>query len=179
MSRRNLDVRSLLLGTPGRQRMRVLQSLLGVPALLLMQCVILADRISGHSTLVPACIYSGLTLLGCGVFYGLLRSGLSDRLSAEAWLSRPQMLYAMLCVGWGYALAGPTRTALLLLMPLILRFGVFALNEQAVRGLSWSGTFIIGVAIAVRAQIWHVCASGYIRKRLNSLRPWNVSSTWQ
>ncbi|MBQ0932784.1 GGDEF domain-containing protein [Ideonella alba] len=139
-----------LLGPPGRRRMRVQQTLLGMPALLLMQILLLVEhRVSG-AALGELGWYAAITWSGCAVFYGLVRSGWSERLSAEASLSLPQMAFAMGCVAWAYWLAGPLRPALLLLMPLTLSFGVFALDDRRVRTLSALGIVGVGGVVALR-----------------------------
>ena len=61
------------------------------------------------------------------------------------------MVYAMVCVAWGYALAGSFRSALLCLMPLILCFGIFALHSRAARALSNFGIVLLGAEMAVLA----------------------------
>lgn len=130
--------------------MRVQQTLLGMPALLLMQCLLLVEhRVSG-APLLPLAAYAAITWAGCAVFYVLVRSGWSERLSSEASLSLPQMSFAMGCVVWAYWLAGPLRPALLLLMPLTLSFGVFALDDRRVRTLSALGIVGVGGVVALR-----------------------------
>jgi diguanylate cyclase (GGDEF)-like protein len=139
---------NLLLGAHDRQRMRVSQSLLGMPALLLMQALLLAEWRLGRTQGAPVAWYVGLTWTGCLVFYLLVRNGLGERLSREPSLSTPQMVFAMVCVAWGYALAGPLRAALLCLMPLILCFGIFALQPKAARALSHFGIVLLGLDMA-------------------------------
>ncbi|WP_247652765.1 GGDEF domain-containing protein [Ideonella aquatica] len=130
--------------------MRVQQTLLGMPALLLMQCLLLVEhRVSG-APLAPLVAYAVITWAGCAIFYGLVRSGWSERLSSEPSLSLPQMTFAMGCVVWAYWLAGPLRPALLLLMPLTLSFGVFALDDRRVRTLSALGIVGVGGVVALR-----------------------------
>ncbi|MBN8488163.1 MAG: GGDEF domain-containing protein [Burkholderiales bacterium] len=146
-----LSIGHCLLGPPGRRRMRVQQTLLGMPALLLMQVLLLVEHQVGGAPLTPLGWYALLSWIGCAVFYGLVRSGWSERLSAEASLSLPQMAFAMGCVAWAYWLAGPLRPALLLLMPLALSFGIFALDDRRVRTLS--GLAIVGVGGVVGLRL--------------------------
>lgn len=130
--------------------MRVLQTLLGMPALLLMQLLLLVEHRMSGSSLVLLGWYAALTWSGCAVFYALVRSGWSERLSSEPSLSLPQMSFAMACVGWAYWLAGPLRPALLLLMPLTLSFGIFALDDRRVRTLSALAIVGVGGVVALR-----------------------------
>jgi len=130
--------------------MRVMQTLLGMPALLLMQVLLWVEhRVSG-APLEALGLYALLSWAGCAVFYALVRSGWSERLSSEASLSLPQMSFAMGCVVWAYWLAGPLRPALLLLMPLTLSFGIFALDDRRVRTLSALGIVGVGGVVALR-----------------------------
>lgn len=142
---------SVLLGPPGRQRVRVLQTLLGMPALALVQCLLLVEHWQLQTPWAPLVWYAALSWLGCAVFYGLVRSGLSERLSAEPSLSLPQMLYAMACVAWAHWLAGPMRDSLLMLVPLVLCFGVFALDDRRLRELAALGTLGMGLVMVLRA----------------------------
>lgn len=148
MSRRLTSLGALLLGTNNRQRMRVSQSLLAIPALLLIQVLLILEWRHGQMEGGPVAWFTTLTLAGCVVFYLLVRCGLGERLSREASLSAPQMVYAMICVAWAYALAGPVRAALLCLMPLILCFGIFALQPRAARALAHFGIVLMGAEMA-------------------------------
>ena len=133
--------------------MRVLNSLLGVPALLLIQAMLILEWHLGQIDGWPVAWFTMLTLAGCGVFYLLVRCGLGERMSREASLSAPQMVYAMVCVAWGYSLAGSFRSALLCLMPLILFFGMFALQRSAARVLAHFGIMLMGVEMTWLAVV--------------------------
>lgn len=149
--------------------MRLLQSLLGIPALLLMQCLVLVERALRGASWEPLAAFVMCSLTGCVIFFVLLRTGWSDRFSDEASLSRPQMLFAMLCVGWAYVLAGPTRPVLMILMPLILSFGVFALEERAVRELAVLGILVMAGSIGIRCLL-----EGASDDRVQDAMAWSV-----
>jgi hypothetical protein len=83
-----------VLGPPGRRRVRVLQTLLGMPGLALMQLLLLVERWKVPEALAPLAVYAAITWSGCAVFYLLVRSGWSERISREASLSLPQMAFA-------------------------------------------------------------------------------------
>lgn len=144
---------TLLLGANERQHVRVSQSLLAMPALLLIQALLILEWRLGHVGGGPLVWFTTLTLAGCVIFYALVRCGVSERLSREPSLSAPQMVYAMVCVAWGYAVAGPFRSALLCLLPLILCFGIFALRPQAARALAHFGIVLMGVEMAWLAVV--------------------------
>lgn len=135
---------SLLLGDSDRLRMRVSQSLLGMPALLLIQALLALEYAQGRVAGWPVALFTGLSWLGCAAFYVAVRLGLGERFSREGSLSAPQMVFAMVCVAAGYALAGPLRAAVLCLMPLIQAFGIFALSSRAAGALSLVGIGLMG-----------------------------------
>jgi len=153
MSWRSASLGALLLGVNNRQRVRVSQSLLAAPALLLINALLIVEWHLGLIDGRPVAWFSTVTLAACVVFYVLVRWGLGERLSREASLSAPQMVYAMICVAWGYALAGPFRSALLCLMPLILCFGIFALQPRAARALAHFGIVLMGGEMALMALL--------------------------
>jgi diguanylate cyclase (GGDEF)-like protein len=148
MFQRAANLGALLLGADDRRRMRVSQSLLAMPALLSIQALLILEWRLGRVDGEQIARFAALTLAGCAVFYALARCGLGERLSREPSLSTPQMAYAMVCVAWGYALAGSVRSVLLCLMPLILSFGIFALRPQAARALSHFGIVLLGAEMA-------------------------------
>ncbi len=131
-----------------RQRLRTSQSLLGVPALLLIQALLVVRWRLGLLDGTALAWFLGLSLGGCVVFYALVRTSLGERVSREPSLSAPQMVFAMVCVAWGYALAGSARAAMLCLMPLILCFGIFALQPRAAKMLSFFGIGLMAVVMA-------------------------------
>ncbi len=66
------------------------------------------------------------------LFYVLLRSGLNQRFSDPA-LTLPQILVALTCVVWSYAILGESRGAALILIPLVMMFGMFNLSARQAR----------------------------------------------
>lgn len=66
-------------------------------------------------------------LAGLALFYGLLRSGWSERCSDPA-LTEAQIAFGLLAVLWGYLMCEPLRSAALFAMMLILLFGAFSLQ---------------------------------------------------
>ncbi|MDO9235013.1 MAG: diguanylate cyclase [Aquabacterium sp.] len=63
-------------------------------------------------------------VISTAVFYGLLRSGLSQRLK-DPTMTAAQMSTAMSFLAWGYLLGGPGRSIALMLAFVILIFGIF------------------------------------------------------
>ena len=156
-----------LLGDDKGQRKRVSQVLLAVPALLLMHLLLLVLWRTGQVAGEPVAWFVAVTL-GCAVaFYALARLRLGARLSREASLSAPQMLFAMGCVAWVYALAGSFRTVVLCLMPLILCFGAFELRPRSARGLSHFGIVLMGVEM-----VWLVLTQPRDHEPAHELAHW-------
>jgi diguanylate cyclase (GGDEF)-like protein len=134
-----------------RKRLRLAQSGLAVGVLLLIQALLLLEVALGQARFGPVVWFVAVSTLAAWLLYYLVRSGLSERISREPSLSMPQMVDAMACVVWAYALAGPARGALLVLMPLILAFGLFAL-EVRTGGLAWADP--VGHPPRLEAEHW-------------------------
>lgn len=132
----------------GRQRLRVAQSGLAMAVLLLIHALLLAEVAWGLAAIDPVRWFVVCSMAGALLLFGLVHSGWSERLSREPSLSLPQMVYAQVCTAWAYALAGPARGALLCLMPLILSYGVFALEGRTVLWLTVLGSVMLGVVAA-------------------------------
>lgn len=158
---------TFFLGASERQRMRVSQSLLGMPALLLIHALLVLEWQLGQIAGGPVAIYIVLTTAGCAGFFLLARLGLGERLSEEPSLSAPQMMYAMVCVACGYALAGTFRTALLCLLPLILCFGIFALKPASARALAH-----VGIGLMAAVMIWLVSRDPVQHAPLHEFTHW-------
>lgn len=149
MTRRPRPLGASLSGADSRQRLRLAQTLLATGPLWLVHLLLLAAWWQGHARAAPVIGYIATTTLGVLIFFALLmRRGLAERLSGDGSLSTPQMVFAMGCIAWGYALAGPLRTALLCLMPVVLAFGIFALEPPAARRLAQLGALMLGVAMS-------------------------------
>jgi len=142
----------LLLGPPGRQSLRASQSLL---ALVVFAVFAVVQHLEVSAGLIDGQASAWLTtfnLTGATVFYGVTRSGLNERLSAEASLTLPQMLFAMLSVTGAYAITGPARGAVMSIMMLILLFGMFVLDARTAKRLSLLGFTLLGGAMLWKSQ---------------------------
>ena len=133
------------------RRLRMAQSGLAFGILLAMQVMLLVEARAGLIDAEPLPTFVAVSTFVSLGLYGLVRSGLSERISREPSLSMPQMMVAMACTAWAYALAGPARGALLPLMPLILVFSMFALKQNTALGLVLAGTTMLGMATSALA----------------------------
>lgn len=90
-------------------------------------------------------------LTGLAIFYGLLRSGRSERRSDPA-LTEAQIAFGLLTVLWGYLMCGPLRSAALFPMMLIQLFGAFSLQWRRMAALTVFGLVGLGACIVALHQ---------------------------
>lgn len=139
---------TLMLGPPGRARVRILMTLLTAAIYLLFAGVALVLVQLGQMAPLGTAGLVAFCLLGSMGFYGLVRSGLSERLSSEPSLMIWQNVHSVLAVVWAYALLGPLRGAVLAILVLIVAYGMFALSARQSR---WLGLFSLGALALVMA----------------------------
>ncbi|MBP6674893.1 MAG: GGDEF domain-containing protein [Vitreoscilla sp.] len=73
---------------------------------------------------------TAFNLGGCAGFYILVRSGLSERLARDPFLTLPQILFPICSITWSYAITGPARGAVIAIMVVTIVFGMFALDPK-------------------------------------------------
>jgi diguanylate cyclase (GGDEF)-like protein len=83
-------------------------------------------------------------------FYGLYRSGLNRRLGHDAGLTLVQILIGCVLSLWSYAVTGPARGAILLILASTLMYGVFSLSPRQSR-------MLVGAALAGLAGVMAWC----------------------
>ncbi len=85
---------------------------------------------------------------GAAVFFLLVRSGLNLRIAPhrDPALTLPQSLWAVASICWAYAITGPARGAVVMVMVPVLVFGVFTLSTTQARRLA-------GLAFAALAAV--------------------------
>jgi len=147
------SIADLLLGPPGRQRVRASQTLLSLLTCIGFAFVQQAEVMGGLMAQDESLLLTAYVLGGGVLFYLLIRSGLNERLSSDPSLTLPQTVYAMLGVGWCYAITGPARGAVISMMVLIVLFGVFVLDEKRAKFLSALGFVLLagGAVIGIAA----------------------------
>jgi diguanylate cyclase len=92
-------------------------------------------------------------LAGGSLFYGAIRSGLNQRFRSDPSLTIPQSLWALGGISWSYAITGPARGAVLLIVVLVLMFGIFALTPRQSRILAGVGFAMLGSAMVYKGWI--------------------------
>jgi diguanylate cyclase len=140
-----------LLGPPGHLRVRVSQTLLSLVVFTAFAGVLHGQVMAGMIPLARASALTVFNLGGAFLFYLLIRSGLSLRMSSDPALTLPQCTFAMVAIIWSYAITGPARGAVMMILLLVIFFGMFALSPRQARGL---GGFSLGLLAAVMA--WRV-----------------------
>lgn len=126
----------LVLTDDPRQRTRIQRSMLAAINFIICTIVLIyavntgaVDRTQGW--MLGACMMGNVA-----VFYVLLRSGFNLRFADPA-LTLPQILMALTCVVWSYAILGESRGASLILLALVLVFGMFNLSSRQTRMASF------------------------------------------
>lgn len=142
----------LLLGPPGRQRVRASQCLL---ALLVFVVFAGLQELEVMLGLIDAAQSHWLTACNLGgslLFYAVVRSGLNLRHERDPALTFAQIAFALVSIAWSYAITGPARGAVLAIMVLILQFGMFALRPGQARALAWFGFLLIATVMAWKSR---------------------------
>jgi len=143
------DLADLVLGTGLRQRTRASQALLGLAVYAVFAGVQQLEVTLGMIDAVASNWLTSWTLGGGLGFFLLIRSGLNRHLGPDPGLTLPQMIWAVVAVTGAYAITGPARGAVLLIMVLVIVFGVFALTPAQSRLVG-----ALGVAMLASVMVW-------------------------
>jgi len=90
-------------------------------------------------------------LTGGICFYACIRSGLNLRLKTGRSLAIPQSMWAMIGITWSYAITGPARGAVILIMILVVLFTMFELTPSKARAVAGGAFVMIGTAMVWKA----------------------------
>ncbi len=138
---------AVLTGNPHR-RIRLLQCLATVAVYAFSASVM---WLGVHASLVPGVGLVGWAVfVGCGLalFYGLIRSGWSERFADPA-LTDAQIVFAVLAVMWGYLMCGVVRSAALFPLMFIFTFGAFSLSWRRLAALTAFALACLAASIVV------------------------------
>ena len=138
-----------VLGPAGPVRTRTSLTLISLVVYVLFAFVQHGEVMLGLIDLTESNWLTAFNLIGTFTFYGLVRSGLSQRLSSEPSLSLPQMLFAMLSITWSYAITGPARGAVISIMIVVLMYGMFRMPARRAHGLA-----VLGFVMLASVMIW-------------------------
>ncbi|MDP3700689.1 MAG: diguanylate cyclase [Hylemonella sp.] len=144
---------AMLLGPPGRRRAYLAMVLLTMAVYLLFALLQAAEVLLGF---IDATASAWLTLFYLGgslLFYGLLRSGWSERLApADPALTLPQTVHGVLAMVGAYAITGPARGAVLAILVLVLAYSMFSLTPRQARGLALFTFILLALTMAWKSQ---------------------------
>ncbi|MFY9513889.1 MAG: diguanylate cyclase, partial [Rubrivivax sp.] len=144
-------LRRWLVGDDARQQLRVSQSLLALVVYLVFAAVQHVEVLLGMVDAEASWRLSVFTVGGGLVFYLLVRSGLNRHLVHDRALTLPQSLWAMVAVAWSYAITGPARGAVILIMTLIILFGMFTLTPAKSRLQAATAFVLLGGVMVWKA----------------------------
>lgn len=141
-----------VLGTSRHQRLRVSQSLLALGVYLVCAA---GQQLEVSLGLIDQAASNWLTLFnlsGALLFYGLIRSGLNQRVVNDNSLTLPQSAFALVSICWSYAITGPARGAIMAIMIVVILFGMFSLRPAQARGLALCA--FLGLAAVMGWRSW-------------------------
>lgn len=92
-------------------------------------------------------LLTAVSLAGAAVFHLLVRRRANLRWSHPARVAELQCVFGVACAVWAYAIHGPTRGAVLVILLVILVFGMFALTPVAARRVGLLSVALLGLAI--------------------------------
>ena len=140
---------SWLLGPAGPVRVRTSMTLIPLVTYVLFAFVQHGEVMLGLIDLTESNWLTAFNLSGCFVFFGLARSGISQRLSSDPFLTLPQILFAICSITWSYAITGPARGAVIAIMVLTVVFGMFGLQPRVAPRLA-----LVAFAGLASVMVW-------------------------
>ena len=149
------DALAWLLGREAAQRRRASQSLMVLGVYAAYSLIHVVEVALGLLDARAAALLVALALGGGAVFYGLIRSGWNQRLRRDRALTMPQGLWAVAVAALAYALGGPARAGLLLVLTTALVFCIFALRPAQVRQLA-----AVAFVLLCGAMGWRLASAG-------------------
>jgi diguanylate cyclase len=137
-------LRRWLVGDDQRQQIRAAQALLVLGVYIVFAGVQHAEVLLGMIDEAASWRLTAYNLCGGVLFYGLIRSGLNLRLPWDRALTGPQTVWAMVAISWSYAITGPARGAVVLIMMPLILLGMFVLSPRQSRRLTAVGFALLG-----------------------------------
>jgi diguanylate cyclase (GGDEF)-like protein len=134
-----------------RQRLRASLALVALVVYVVFAGVQQLEVMMGLVDAADSWRLSAFNVGGGLMFYGLMRSGLNRHVRGDPSLNFPQMLWAMTGISWAYAITGPARGGVILIMMLIIVFGMFALTAGQARVIAATGFAMLGGVMLCKA----------------------------
>ncbi len=148
---RYLDfLQKVAFGVDARQRLRLKRSLLATAVYVV--CLIVQWELAdlGLAEIADAKRITAFCVVGLCLFLVAIRSGLSRR-CADAALTMPQMVFAILSIAIAYHVTPSIRASMTVIVPLVLVFGAFILPARRCVQLGWFAVAILGSTIGYGA----------------------------
>ena len=143
---------NLVLGPPGRQRLRVLMVLQTVAIYGAFAAVQQAQVMLGFIDPQASAWLMAYTFLGSLVFYVLIRSGWSERIPSDPALMSWQNAHSVVAILWVYAITGPARGPVVGALMLVLTYGMFGLPVRQARLLAVFSILGLAAVMAWKCQ---------------------------
>lgn len=141
----------LLLGSDPRQLLRVSQALLVLAVYVVFAGVQHMEVVLGLIDPAQSWPLTAWNLIGGIGFYVCLRSGMNLRLKKGRSLALPQSIWAMVSITWSYAITGPARGAVILIMILVVVFTMFEMPAEKARAVAAAAFAMLGTVMVCKA----------------------------
>jgi diguanylate cyclase len=145
-------IRRLLLGNNPRQLLRVSQTLLVLAVYVVFAGVQHLEVVLGMIDASQSRALTIWNLAGGTLFYLCIRSDLNLRLKRSRSLAIPQSMWAMVGITWSYAITGPARGAVILIIILVVVFTMFELKPAKARAVAGTAFAMIGTTMILKAM---------------------------
>jgi diguanylate cyclase (GGDEF)-like protein len=136
-----------LLPNDPKRRLRTLQTVMACLFTLGAMGFMVYGVLVEAMTFAAALTWSGVAGLGGLAFIIVIRNGWSERL-ADPSMTVAQMVFAISCCAWAYALTGPLRGGIFSLLMVAMMFGMFALPIRKVLFVGGWAVLSMGLAMA-------------------------------
>jgi diguanylate cyclase (GGDEF)-like protein len=143
----------LLLGSNPRQRMWISQAMLVLGVYVVFAGVQHLEVLLGLIDASQSWALTAWNLTGGICFYALIRSGLNLRLKTGRSLAIPQSIWAMVGISWSYAITGPARGAVILIMILVVIFAMFELTPSKARAVATAAFAMLGSVMVWKSLV--------------------------
>ena len=141
----------LLLGSNPRQLLRLSQAVLVLAVYVVFAGVQHLEVLLGLIDASQSWALTAWNLTGGICFYAAIRSGLNLRLKSDRSLSIPQSMWAMVGITWSYAITGPARGAVILIMILVVVFSMFEQTPAKARAVAAAAFAMLGTVMVWKA----------------------------
>lgn len=142
----------LVLGADRRVRERVRLSMIAVWGYSVSSVLLVYAMHIGLVERGPGEALMAYMWIGMSTFYLLVRSNWSSRMGSPG-MDLPQCLYALGAILFAYAITGPVRSSVLMMIALVLVFGMFTLSARQVFVMGAATVLGLGGVMAAMVHI--------------------------